>query len=177
MQTLGAVVDPHIQVVLFLAHPLSRQLDLQAQQAAFLAVALGVAELDKTQGTGAGAALGGQWRQAQQLEVLGLDVPPTAVPPAGFRRLRRCFRLRLGVSVIRQDPVPYPACRSQYRYRQWLIGRFWQDYRRALSSVDRRPLEMRASVVQHPVDKGQDLAAQFGGERQLRVLVGGQLGS
>ncbi|MNF97670.1 hypothetical protein D3C84_805070 [compost metagenome] len=76
MHASGLVINPDIQVVLLFAHPLAGQGDAHAQQAAFVVVALGVAEFHKAQWPPAGRPVGFQRRQAQHSVVLGLDVRP-----------------------------------------------------------------------------------------------------
>ncbi|MNF06196.1 hypothetical protein D3C80_2060990 [compost metagenome] len=55
---LFQVVDPDVQMVLFLAHFLSGQLDRHAQQAGVLVVPLGIPVLYKAQGPCAAVAVG-----------------------------------------------------------------------------------------------------------------------
>ena len=74
-QALG-MVDADVQAVLLFVHFLPRQLDFHAQQAVCLVMALGIAELHKTQRPRAGAAVGRQCCQAQQLEMFGGQLGP-----------------------------------------------------------------------------------------------------
>ncbi|MNO99464.1 hypothetical protein D3C76_912340 [compost metagenome] len=98
LYVMSEVIDPDVQVVLFLAHPLVRQLHGQAQQAQFLAVALGAAILDKTQGASAGA-VGGQRCQAQHVQLLGLHICPRPYHFFGNGRLGSDFGGVLGLGI------------------------------------------------------------------------------
>ncbi len=64
-----SVVDPHVQMILFLAHALAGQGDAHAHQAALLVVAFGVARIRQSAGTATRTAIGLQWRQAEHLMV------------------------------------------------------------------------------------------------------------
>ena len=70
------VIGPHFEDVLFLAYPLSGQLQRQAQQAVLFAQAFNPAQLDKAQRPCAGMAIGRQGGQAQQAKVFGWQLGP-----------------------------------------------------------------------------------------------------
>ncbi|MNP49459.1 hypothetical protein D3C76_1436440 [compost metagenome] len=76
MHAFFRVIDPHIQMILLLSHPLAGQGDAHAHQAVSLVVALGITELDKAQGPPTGIAIGLQRRQTEHLRVLDVDVRP-----------------------------------------------------------------------------------------------------
>ncbi|MNN28779.1 hypothetical protein D3C81_1423590 [compost metagenome] len=99
------VVDPHIQLVLLLAHLLPGQADFHAQQAVRLVVALGMAELDETQRPCAAVAVGGQRRQAQQLKVFYCQVSPGQ--RWAVRGLRLFGRLYGGGGIGHQGVLTY----------------------------------------------------------------------
>ncbi|MCY1176564.1 hypothetical protein D9M73_168420 [compost metagenome] len=88
------MIDPDVQMVLFLAHLLPRQLDAHAQQADVFVVALGIAVLNETQWSCTTVAISLQRRQAQHLEMFRSHLGPRQ--RRGFRRGFWGFRGILG---------------------------------------------------------------------------------
>ena len=107
---LVAMIGPDLQQVLLLAQHQAWHLDAQAQQALVRAVPFDPAELDEAQGAGAGRAVGGQRRQAEQAEMLRRQFGP------GVRRfLLGFFCGRLGIAIDHRTSSGRPPSRAGFQ--------------------------------------------------------------